>query len=70
MKTYVVFEDKMKNYTSYFALTLEQLKDEASKVLFGENAKEIARVNTVSELKALNTEHKIMYMNNGKVRFA
>lgn len=68
---YIVFENIMTNITTYFALTEEQLKDERSKVLFGNGiSKEIARVATVNEMKNLPTERKIAYIRNGKIKFA
>lgn len=67
---YIVFENKMENITTYFALTEEQIKDERSKVLFDSDVKEFARVNTVEEMKRLNVERGISYMRNGKLRIA
>lgn len=67
---YIVFENKMENITTYFALTEEQMKDERSKVLFDGNVKEFARVNTVEEMKRLNVERGISYTRNGKLRIA
>ena len=67
---YIVFETQNTNKKSYFALTNEQIADPASKVLFKENTKEIARVNTVNEMKNLDTEYRISYISNGKIKFA
>lgn len=69
---YIVFENEMSNATLYFALTEEQMKDERSKVLFGQGTvKEIARVATVKEMKNLPTERKISYLNKkGEIKFA
>lgn len=72
---YIVFERPLphveENGYTYFALTEEQMKDEGSKVCFKGDEKEIARVATVRDMKNLNTERYIMYLNKkGEVRFA
>lgn len=67
---YIVFESKMKNIIAYFALTPEQMNDERCKILFDENTTEFARVNTIEEMKSLNTPYRISYLRNGKVRYA
>jgi hypothetical protein len=67
---YIVFERKTGNTITHFALTNEQMNDARNKVLFEGNVTEFARVNTVAEMKALNTPKRISYLRNGKVLFA
>ena len=63
------FENEMENYTAYFALTQEQLKDEKCKVLFEKGTtKEFAQVDTIKETKNLNTKHPIQYIKNGVLK--
>ena len=68
---YTVFETRMSNITTYFALTDEQMNDDRRRVLFKETTKEFAKVQTVREMKALPTERKIVYINKrGQIKLA